>query len=113
MEAKGVSLTPAASCGTLLCSLAVKTLPVCSSELLLQQGQLFTAKCVDRCTSRVVYSLLRAVGAQVYPNGNGVALGVYLSVFLEMVASPHQLCGPSKYEYRIEMGSTPRDGTQA
>eukprot|EP00656_Telonema_subtile_P016057 TRINITY_DN18463_c0_g1_i2.p1 TRINITY_DN18463_c0_g1~~TRINITY_DN18463_c0_g1_i2.p1 ORF type:complete len:318 (+),score=112.90 TRINITY_DN18463_c0_g1_i2:80-1033(+) len=43
---------------------------------------------------------------KVYPNGNGVAHGVYLSVFLEMVKSVHQQGGPSKYEYRIEMGGT-------
>lgn len=40
---------------------------------------------------------------KVYPNGNGVALGVYLSVFLELLTSPLQRV-PSKYEYRIEMG---------
>jgi tripartite motif-containing protein 37 len=37
---------------------------------------------------------------KVYPNGNGVAKGVYLSVFLEMQKSIEE---SSKYEYRIEM----------
>eukprot|EP00771_Trimastix_marina_P003035 gnl/Trimastix_PCT/4217.p1 GENE.gnl/Trimastix_PCT/4217~~gnl/Trimastix_PCT/4217.p1 ORF type:complete len:535 (+),score=120.31 gnl/Trimastix_PCT/4217:93-1607(+) len=37
---------------------------------------------------------------KVYPNGNGVARGLYLSVFLEMVKGrPEQL----KYEYQIEL----------
>lgn len=37
---------------------------------------------------------------KVYPDGNGVARGNYLSVFLEMVRG---LSEPSKYEYKIEM----------
>jgi len=37
---------------------------------------------------------------KVYPNGNGVAKGVYLSVFLEMVKG---LQDSAKYEYRVEM----------
>jgi tripartite motif-containing protein 37 len=37
---------------------------------------------------------------KVYPNGNGIAKGNYLSIFLEMMAG---LAEPSKYEYRVEM----------
>lgn len=39
---------------------------------------------------------------KVYPNGNGVARGCYLSVFLEMLRGLHET---SKYEYRVEMVS--------
>lgn len=37
---------------------------------------------------------------KVYPNGNGIAKGNYISIFLEMLKG---LCEPSKYEYRVEM----------
>jgi tripartite motif-containing protein 37 len=37
---------------------------------------------------------------KVYPNGNGIAKGNYLSIFLEMVAGLAEI---SKYEYRVEM----------
>jgi tripartite motif-containing protein 37 len=37
---------------------------------------------------------------KVYPNGNGIAKGNYLSIFLEMLRG---LAEPSKYEYRVEM----------
>ena len=37
---------------------------------------------------------------KVYPNGNGVAKGTYLSVFLEMVKGSSE---STKYEYRVEM----------
>ena len=37
---------------------------------------------------------------KVYPNGNGIAKGNYISIFLEMVRG---LSEPSKYEYRVEM----------
>lgn len=37
---------------------------------------------------------------KVYPNGNGIARGNYISVFLEMLKS---LSEASKYEYRVEM----------
>jgi tripartite motif-containing protein 37 len=37
---------------------------------------------------------------KVYPNGNGFAMGVYVSLFLEMRSS---LSGVSKYEYKVEM----------
>ena len=37
---------------------------------------------------------------QVYPDGNGVVRGNYLSVFLELSAG---LPETSKYEYRVEM----------
>ena len=37
---------------------------------------------------------------KVYPNGNGVARGTYLSVFLELLKGPQDT---SKYEYRVEM----------
>jgi len=37
---------------------------------------------------------------KVYPNGNGVAKGNYISIFLEMLKG---LSEPSKYEYRVEM----------
>lgn len=37
---------------------------------------------------------------KVYPNGNGIAKGNYLSIFLEMVAGLQDV---SKYEYRVEM----------
>ncbi|KAL1140618.1 hypothetical protein AAG570_000548 [Ranatra chinensis] len=37
---------------------------------------------------------------KVYPDGNGVVRGHYLSVFLELTAG---LPDPSKYEYRVEM----------
>jgi tripartite motif-containing protein 37 len=36
----------------------------------------------------------------VYPNGNGIAKGNYISIFLEMLKG---LSEPSKYEYRVEM----------
>ena len=35
-----------------------------------------------------------------YPNGNGIAKGAYLSVFIEMSKG---LSEPSKYEYKVEM----------
>jgi tripartite motif-containing protein 37 len=35
-----------------------------------------------------------------YPNGNGIAKGNYISIFLEMLKG---LSEPSKYEYRVEM----------
>jgi tripartite motif-containing protein 37 len=38
---------------------------------------------------------------KVYPNGNGIAKGNYISIFLEMVKG--HLTEPSKYEYRVEM----------
>ena len=47
---------------------------------------------------------------QVYPDGNGVVRGNYLSVFLELSAG---LPETSKYEYRVEMihqGSLPNRG---
>lgn len=37
---------------------------------------------------------------KVYPNGNGVAAGEYLSVFLEMVRGPED---SSKYQYKVEL----------
>lgn len=37
---------------------------------------------------------------QVYPDGNGVVRGNYLSVFLELTAGYPET---SKYEYRVEM----------
>jgi len=37
---------------------------------------------------------------KVYPDGNGVVRGTYLSVFLELTAGPPET---AKYEYRIEM----------
>jgi tripartite motif-containing protein 37 len=37
---------------------------------------------------------------KVYPNGNGIAKGNYISIFLEMLQG---LSVPSKYEYRVEM----------
>lgn len=37
---------------------------------------------------------------KVYPNGNGIAKGNYISIFLDMMKG---LSEPSKYEYRIEM----------
>ena len=37
---------------------------------------------------------------KVYPNGNGIAKGNYISIFLEMLKG---LSEPSKYEYRVEM----------
>ncbi|OON15347.1 b-box zinc finger, partial [Opisthorchis viverrini] len=37
---------------------------------------------------------------KVYPDGNGVGRGNYLSVFIELTTTPIE---PSKYEYRIEM----------
>lgn len=37
---------------------------------------------------------------KVYPNGNGIAKGNYISIFLEMLKG---LAEPSKYEYRVEM----------
>ena len=37
---------------------------------------------------------------KVYPNGNGNARGLYLSVFLELLDGVTE---PSKYEYKIEM----------
>jgi tripartite motif-containing protein 37 len=37
---------------------------------------------------------------KVYPNGNGIAKGNYISIFLEMLKG---LTEPSKYEYRVEM----------
>jgi len=60
---------------------------------------------VLRETTEVIYSEpFQANGLtwrlKVYPNGNGVAKGVYLSVFLEMVKG---LQDSSKYEYKVEM----------
>ena len=40
---------------------------------------------------------------KVYPNGNGIAKGNYISIFLEMLKG---LAEPSKYEYRVEMISS-------
>ncbi|KNC54558.1 uncharacterized protein AMSG_10408 [Thecamonas trahens ATCC 50062] len=37
---------------------------------------------------------------KVYPNGNGIARGTHLSVFLEMAGG---LVGSARYEYRVEM----------
>ena len=37
---------------------------------------------------------------KVYPNGNGIAKGNYISIFLEMLKG---LSEASKYEYRVEM----------
>jgi tripartite motif-containing protein 37 len=37
---------------------------------------------------------------KVYPNGNGIAKGNYISIFIEMMKG---LSEPSKYEYRVEM----------
>jgi len=37
---------------------------------------------------------------KVYPNGNGIARDVFISVFLELSAG---FAGSSKYEYRVEM----------
>ena len=37
---------------------------------------------------------------KVYPNGNGIAKGNYISIFPEMLKG---LSEPSKYEYRVEM----------
>jgi len=58
-----------------------------------------------RQNTEVIYSEpLQANGLtwrlKVYPNGNGVAKGVYLSVFLEMLKG---LQDSSKYEYKVEM----------
>jgi tripartite motif-containing protein 37 len=36
----------------------------------------------------------------VYPNGNGIAKGAYISIFIEMMKG---LTEPSKYEYKVEM----------
>ena len=43
---------------------------------------------------------------KVYPDGNGVVRGNYLSVFLELSAG---LPETSKYEYRVEMVHHGRD----
>lgn len=58
-----------------------------------------------RATHEVIYSEpLIANGLtwrlKVYPNGNGIAKGNYLSIFLEMVSGLEEV---SKYEYRVEM----------
>ena len=45
-------------------------------------------------------SLFTYYCVQVYPDGNGVVRGNYLSVFLELSAG---LPETSKYEYRVEM----------
>ena len=37
---------------------------------------------------------------KVYPNGNGIAKGSYLSVFLEMLSG---VTTPTKYEYKVEL----------
>lgn len=37
---------------------------------------------------------------KVYPNGNGIAKGNYISIFIEMLKG---LTETSKYEYRVEM----------
>ena len=54
--------------------------------------------------AEVIYSDVMFVNGlawrlKVYPNGNGVARGTYLSVFLEMLKG---LRDTSKYEYRYE-----------
>ena len=46
---------------------------------------------------------------QVYPDGNGVVRGNYLSVFLELSAG---LPETSKYEYRVEMVHQAGDATK-
>jgi tripartite motif-containing protein 37 len=56
-------------------------------------------------SSEVVYSeALRSCGLtwrlKVYPNGNGLVRGTYLSVFLEMLKG---LQDSSKYQYRVEL----------
>jgi len=58
-----------------------------------------------RHTTEVIYSDPLFVNGltwrlKVYPNGNGVAKGSYLSVFLEMLKGLREA---SKYEYRVEM----------
>jgi tripartite motif-containing protein 37 len=47
---------------------------------------------------------------KVYPNGNGIAKGNYISIFLEMLKG---LCEPSKYEYRVEMLNSKDSTAQA
>ena len=37
---------------------------------------------------------------KVYPNGNGIAKGSYISIFIEMVKGLQEQC---KYDYRVEM----------
>lgn len=58
-----------------------------------------------RYCEEIIYSdCLQTTGLtwrlKVYPNGNGIAKGSYLSIFLEMVKG---LTQTSKYEYRVEM----------
>ena len=60
---------------------------------------------LKRQTEEVIYSDIMTVNClkwrlKIYPNGNGVARGLYISVFLELVEGIH--C-QSSYEYRIEM----------
>ena len=50
--------------------------------------------------SLIMTSLQLDFSLQVYPDGNGVVRGNYLSVFLELSAG---LPETSKYEYRVEM----------
>eukprot|EP00899_Mesostigma_viride_P013443 jgi/Mesvir1/2209/Mv09854-RA.1 len=67
----------------------------------------------DAChPDEVVYSpVLEAAGLawrlKVYPNGNGVAQGAYLSVFLEMLRGRPEA---AKYEYRVEMLHATNEG---
>eukprot|EP01017_Pseudomicrothorax_dubius_P013644 TRINITY_DN1608_c0_g1_i16.p1 TRINITY_DN1608_c0_g1~~TRINITY_DN1608_c0_g1_i16.p1 ORF type:complete len:523 (-),score=83.52 TRINITY_DN1608_c0_g1_i16:1073-2641(-) len=70
-------------------------------------GSVFCLKpfSVLRQHSEVVYSDLFHMNGivwrlKVYPNGNGVAKGTYISVFLEMVKGLQE---SSKYEYRVEL----------
>lgn len=58
-----------------------------------------------RLTHEVVYSDPLITNGltwrlKVYPNGNGIAKGNYISVFIEMLKG---LSEQSKYEYRVEM----------
>jgi tripartite motif-containing protein 37 len=70
-------------------------------------ASVFTLQSFSRLkeSSEVVYSeALRSCGLtwrlKVYPNGNGLVRGTYLSVFLEMLKG---LQDSSKYQYRVEL----------
>jgi tripartite motif-containing protein 37 len=103
-QLREINNKPAASKFTLPSSVTMEF----PSELVPQyEASLFVIKDFSRIrhTHEVVYSEPLIFNGltwrlKVYPNGNGIAKGNYISIFLEMLKG---LSEPSKYEYRVEM----------
>jgi len=103
-QLREINNKPAASKFTLPSSVTMEF----PSELVPQyEASVFVIKDFSRIrhTHEVVYSEPLIFNGltwrlKVYPNGNGIAKGNYISIFLEMLKG---LSEPSKYEYRVEM----------